>query len=65
LEHSKFTPLAKGPATPRMASDLTVAAALAQAALTGALANVEINLEDLKDAAFVGEVRSRAAAPQR
>jgi len=47
---------------PRMASDLTVAAALAQAALTGALANVEINLADLKDAAFAGEVRSRTAA---
>ena len=50
---------------PKMASDLTVAAALAQAALTGALANVEINLADLTDAAFVGEVRSRAAALQR
>jgi glutamate formiminotransferase / formiminotetrahydrofolate cyclodeaminase len=47
---------------PKMASDLAVAAALAQAALTGALANVEINLEDLKDAAFVGEVRKRTAA---
>jgi len=47
---------------PKMASDLTVASALAQAALTGALANVEINLEDLKDAAFVGQVRSRTAA---
>jgi len=47
---------------PKMASDLTVAAALAQAALTGALANVEINLGDLNDAAFVGEVRSRTAA---
>ncbi len=47
---------------PKMASDLAVAVALAQAALTGALANVEINLEDLNDAAFVGEVRSRSAA---
>lgn len=42
-----------------------MAAALAQAVLTGALANVEINLEDLKDAAFAGEVRKRAAALQR
>ena len=47
---------------PKMASDLTVAAALARAALTGALANVEINLSDLKDAAFVDAVRSRMAA---
>ena len=47
---------------PKMASDLTVAHALARAALTGALANVEINLADLTDAAFVGEVRSRTAA---
>src|SRR5208337_1974306 len=49
---------------PRMASDLAVAKALAQAALTGALANVEINLEDLKDAAFVGEMRKKTAALQ-
>ena len=47
---------------PKMASDLTVAVALAQAALAGALANVEINLSDISDAAFVGEVRSRVAA---
>jgi formiminotetrahydrofolate cyclodeaminase len=47
---------------PRMASDLAVAAALAQAALTGALANVEINLADLNDKAFVDQVRSRTSA---
>jgi glutamate formiminotransferase len=47
---------------PNMKSDLTTAVALAQAALTGALANVEINLESLKDGAFVAATRDRAAA---
>jgi formiminotetrahydrofolate cyclodeaminase len=47
-----------------MKSDLTTAVALAQAALTGALANVEINLESLKDEAFVAATRERAAALQ-
>ena len=45
---------------PNMKSDLTTAAALAKAAITGALANVEINLSSLKDQAFVAEVRKRA-----
>ena len=46
---------------PNMKSDLTTAMALAGAALTGALANVEINLASLKDQAFVAEVRRRTA----
>jgi glutamate formiminotransferase / formiminotetrahydrofolate cyclodeaminase len=46
---------------PKMASDLTVSTALAQAALKGALANVEINLPDLNDAAFVEQARNRIA----
>ena len=46
---------------PNMKSDLVTAAALAQAAITGALANVEINLESLKDTAFVAETRKRAS----
>jgi len=51
-----------GPMTnPNMKSDLTTAKALAQAAIQGALANVEINLESLKDAAFAAEVRRRVA----
>jgi formiminotetrahydrofolate cyclodeaminase len=44
---------------PNMKSDLTTAQALARAAITGALANVEINLASLKDQAFAGEVRKR------
>jgi formiminotetrahydrofolate cyclodeaminase len=46
---------------PNMKSDLTTAAALARAAGEGALANVEINLESLKDEAFVAEVVRKVA----
>jgi formiminotetrahydrofolate cyclodeaminase len=45
-----------------MKSDLTTAQALAGAATTGALANVEINLGSLKDQRFAEEVRKRVAA---
>ncbi|MGA2696780.1 MAG: glutamate formimidoyltransferase [Terriglobales bacterium] len=52
-----------GPITnPNMKSDLTTAIALAQAAMQGALANVEINLEGIKDASFADETRKTAAA---
>jgi glutamate formiminotransferase len=51
--------------SPNMASDLTVAEALAAAAVQGALANVEINLSSLKDAGFAAEVRSKASQMQR
>jgi len=47
---------------PNMKSDLTTASALARAASEGAMANVEINLESIKDAAFAADVRKRAAA---
>jgi formiminotetrahydrofolate cyclodeaminase len=50
---------------PNMASDLTVADALARAAIVGALANVEINLSSLKDATFADEVRSKVVQLQR
>jgi len=48
---------------PNMKSDLTTAMALARAAIEGALANVEINLESLqdKDTGFVAETRVKAA----
>jgi glutamate formiminotransferase / formiminotetrahydrofolate cyclodeaminase len=52
-----------GPLTnPNMKSDLTTAAALARAAVEGALANVEINLSSMKDQAFVLEMRAKVGA---
>jgi len=56
----------RGVSSPMMASDLTTAIALAGAAVTGALANVEINLGSIEggsaeDLVFVGEGRKRAA----
>jgi glutamate formiminotransferase/formiminotetrahydrofolate cyclodeaminase len=47
---------------PNMKSDLITARALAGAAITGALANVEINLASLKDQEFAAEVRKRVDA---
>jgi glutamate formiminotransferase len=47
---------------PNMKSDLTTSVALAKAAIEGALANVEINVESIKDAAFAEDMRKRAAA---
>nr|MBA3913016.1 cyclodeaminase/cyclohydrolase family protein [Terriglobales bacterium] len=52
-----------GPITnPNMKSDLTTAVALGRAALEGALANVEINLESIKDQGFVADTRHKAEA---
>jgi formiminotetrahydrofolate cyclodeaminase len=54
---------ALGPITnPNMASDLTVAGALARAAVEGALANVEINLGSLKDESFAADIRKQTTA---
>jgi formiminotetrahydrofolate cyclodeaminase len=47
---------------PRMASDLTVGVSLAKAGAEGALANVEINLNDIKDETFLADVRQRVIA---
>ncbi len=52
-----------GPITnPNMKSDLITATALARAAIAGALANVEINLESLKDQTFIAQARDRTSA---
>ena len=53
-----------------MKSDLTTAIALAKAALEGALANVEINLDALKkdspkDEAFVNRDAQTRSGPER
>jgi len=54
---------ALGPITnPNMKSDLTTASALARAAIAGALANVEINLESVQDKDFLTATRTRAGA---
>src|SRR5208282_3751365 len=62
VEVAKIATKLKPITNPNMKSDLTTAIALAKAALEGALANVEINLDSLKDEAFVTEMRERAAA---
>ncbi len=62
VEVAKIATTLKPITNPNMKSDLTTAIALAKAALEGALANVEINLDSLKDEAFVNETRKRAAA---
>jgi len=67
FEVAKIAANLKPITNPNMKSDLTTAIALAKAALEGALANVEINLDSLKhdspkDEAFVNETRKRTAA---
>jgi formiminotetrahydrofolate cyclodeaminase len=44
-----------------MWSDLTVASSLARSAIEGGLANVQINLQELKDEAFKAEMKASAA----
>jgi len=50
---------------PNMKSDLITSIALARAAIEGALANVDINLESMKDAPFAADVRKRAEAVRK
>ncbi len=45
-----------------MRSDLQVARLMAEAGARGALANVEINLDGLTDAAYVASMRTKIAA---
>jgi glutamate formiminotransferase len=54
----------EGIAAASMRSDLQVARLMAEAGARGALANVEINLEELTDAAYVASVRMKNAALQ-
>ncbi len=62
VEVTKIASNLKPITNPNMRSDLATARALANAALEGALANVEINLDSLKDDVFVTATRNRAAA---
>jgi len=61
VEVAKIAAKLKPITNPNMKSDLITAIALAKAALEGALANVEINLDSLKEESFVSETRKRAA----
>ena len=60
VEVAKIANQLKPITNPNMKSDLATAIALAKAALEGALANVEINLDLLKDDSFVAETQKRA-----
>src|ERR1700719_1995354 len=67
VEVAKIAANLKPITNPNMKSDLATAIALAKAALEGALANVEINLDSLrndspKDEVFVTETRKRSDA---
>ena len=69
-EVSRIADTLKPMTNPNMASDLTTGIALAGAAVTGALSNVEINLGSMRsgfaeDDAFVEETRTRAEKLRR
>jgi glutamate formiminotransferase/formiminotetrahydrofolate cyclodeaminase len=50
---------------PNLRSDLETGAAMAQAAIRGALANVSINLKSIRDEAFSHEMRQRVTAVEK
>jgi formiminotetrahydrofolate cyclodeaminase len=65
-EVSRIAETLKPVTNPNMASDLITAVALAGAALTGALSNVEINIGSMKpgipdDDEFIAQTRAKAA----
>jgi len=60
-EVSRIAEQLKPITNPNMKSDLITGIALAKAGIEGALANVEINVESIKDPAFVSEMRKKAA----
>ena len=60
-EVGKIAEQLKPISNPNMKSDLTTAIALSHAAVEGALANVEINLEAIKDTDFAANMRRQAA----
>jgi glutamate formiminotransferase/formiminotetrahydrofolate cyclodeaminase len=59
-EVARIAEMLKPITNPNMKSDLTTSLALAEAAVEGALANVEINLESIKDEIFTADIRKRA-----
>jgi glutamate formiminotransferase/formiminotetrahydrofolate cyclodeaminase len=62
LETARILESLKSITNPKMASDLSVGLSLSRATLEGALANVEINLVDSEDHAFVTGMRAKVAA---
>ena len=59
-EVSRIAEQLKPITNPNMKSDLITGIALAKAGIEGALANVEINIESIKDPALVSKMRKKA-----
>ena len=65
LETVRLLTQLAGLAGPNVASDVTVAVQMARASIVGAVANVRINLDALKDAEFVSATRGELNAIER